>query len=60
MSKKNVDLKVKMMEAGLRQKDVAKHMGISEQWFYTLLKKDLDNDRREQFEQAIKEMTQNV
>lgn len=55
----NVDIRILIAEKGLKHKDIAKQMGISQEWLSRLLRYDLDKDYREKIIKAIDNLEAN-
>lgn len=53
MKKKNNDIRIAILVAGLKQYEVAKEMGISEEYFSKMLRNDLTNEKKMEILTAI-------
>lgn len=53
MFKENVDVRIEMMKLGLRNKDLADYLGVSERTVVRWLSKELDNVKREKMYNAM-------
>ena len=49
----NIDIRSELMARGLRQYQVAAVMGITEEHFSRLLRKELPKERKEEIRQAV-------
>lgn len=55
MFKENVDVRIEMMKLGLRNKDLADYLGVSERTVVRWLSKELDSVNREKMYNAMEE-----
>lgn len=55
MFKENVDVRIEMMKLGLRNKDLADYLGVSERTVVRWLSKELDSVKREKMYNAMEE-----
>lgn len=51
--RENCDLKLAMYKNGIKQKDLAKQLGITQEYFSKMLSKELTRDQKEAIEFAI-------
>lgn len=60
MFKENVDVRIEMMKLGLRNKDLAEYLGVSERTVVRWLSKELDSVKREKMYNAMEEYKKKV